>query len=215
MNASAACIFVGGIALLIALIGGKGIEGERIKIPPLGPVTRLLAFLLGLFLTSTGIVTSRSEFITYLLQRVGSRTPTIGESDISIPQHLMNVNIPAQDNQGVAIVVPYSGTYVFRYRGAESVFWNGINWDTVVVGYLGSSVLWADDSNLNHEAAMFEMGNYGYNTKESAIDATNGQEARVSLNEGDDITLVAGDLKFAYSDNVGDIELEILFVSND
>ena len=86
-----------------------------------------------------------------------------------------------------------------------------MSWITKVYAFQGPKLQWLTNS-LDDKLAIFIMGDYGFSTSAPAVDATKDKLATVKLNGGDSITLVVDDDKRYYSDNTGEIILDIFFV---
>jgi len=148
-----------------------------------------------------------------------STIPTITQTNTpqptnQVPQFVGAIYIPSDTNAGITYTVPQKGTYIFQYSAPSSAFWNGESWATGVLAFRGFVPNWHDSINLNNDAALFRMGNYGYPTKQIAIDAVRGQRSMVSLKAGEVITLIVGDGKPWYEDNTGEIILDVYVLSS-
>jgi len=144
-----------------------------------------------------------------------TKTPLVTETPVIVsaatPQLLETLIIPSNSDNGVVYFIRKSGAYTFEYSPNTSAFWNGANWANQLVVFKGNTPEWANSYNLNYDTALFALGSSGYESKELAIDGTRNQKGVAFLNAGDFITLIVGDERYTYSDNIGDITIDIIF----
>jgi hypothetical protein len=138
--------------------------------------------------------------------------PQNANTDGPSPQFINTVTIPSDTNAGNVYTAPQTGTYIFQYSDSASAFWNGRRWATTVAAFQGVVPLWANSYDLDEASALFIMGKSEYSSSQSAIDSTKGKRAIARLNAGESITLLVGDGKTDYSDNSGNIALDIFLV---
>ena len=101
---------------------------------------------------------------------------------------------------------------MFQFSDPPSAFWNGINWGTEVLAFRGPIPKWYNSISLDIGASLFKIGGHGYTTKQAALNSTEGKRGVVSLKAGEVVTLIVGDGKPWYNDNIGEIDLDIYIV---
>lgn len=123
------------------------------------------------------------------------------------PEYLGTLSLAGDNDKGQFFTAPKNGDYTFQYVDSSYSAGNG-KWCNVAVAFAGENVLWKDDG-LDFNASLFAMGGCG-DTMEEVVGGARGQEAKLSLEVGETITLVVGDSKSYYYDNRGSVMLDVL-----
>ncbi len=141
-------------------------------------------------------------------------TPT-PSSARSVRRYLTQISVPGNSSDGVQLVAEQSGTYEFRYAGgAYSTNSTDLPpWRTAVFAYIGS-VQWEPDTGnlqkLNESVMAFRVADGGtFWDQQSAINSAIGRYNTIYLRAGQILRLVAVDHLNYYSDNPGQVALDV------
>jgi outer membrane protein assembly factor BamD (BamD/ComL family) len=142
-----------------------------------------------------------------------SETATLTPSDV----YVTRIEIPSNTNLGIQYQIPNTGFYKFRYiDSAYSAYDFNSSflyiWNTKVHCYRGKSPFWSNGG-LSEASLLFTIGSYEYSTRDSAIKATRGADERVYLIKDEWITFIVADGQNDYSDNSGEIILDVYYLS--
>lgn len=134
------------------------------------------------------------------------------------PVSIGTVTVLGNSSEGTRFNVTQTGTYTFRYiSGSYSTYPSnktppaGVKtWLTAIRVFKNRPIAWNGDA--ISEQSDYRIADYGYFSSASeAESAAQGHSLTVSLLNGDYLILVGVDGKQYYSDNLGEIVLEVLY----
>jgi hypothetical protein len=133
------------------------------------------------------------------------------------PKFLERITVYSISRNGFRYTVKEAGTYYFQYVVGAFAAWplaqgtpEEPRWSTEVVAFNGITALFNGQA-METDKALFRIGARGYTSQEAAEKDSVGVKAYVSLQAGEEITLVVLDGRTDYDDNSGNITLDIYF----
>jgi len=168
--------------------------------------------------SSTTVITSTSESgITAVVTIVN--TPVMPEIvPTPIPSTIGTIVVPGSSNLGVKFASTASGFYTFRYvSGSYSTYPAGNtpsdikSWLTAIRIFKNRDVEWNGIAISDFPDVNLSDFNFNFTAAEAEAKAK-GSSTTIQLQEGDYLILVGVDGKPDYSDNPGEVVLEVLYV---
>ncbi len=121
--------------------------------------------------------------------------------------------IPANSNQGITFAIPESGVYNFQYSDSVANIQgntdpNSGGWYTSVNCFRGDTAIW--DEATKNKIFYFGVGSYKiYNSRDEAIKESIGGKASENFIAGENVTCVLADGYDKFSDNNGEVILDV------
>jgi hypothetical protein len=202
-------IIAGACTIIAAVITVVFWPGEK-RVPEINPVEPTLV---------ATIIAERPTTSVEVLDTTVRPTETLKPEPIKEPIPLTQLHIPGYSSRGIEYDVRESGRYLFRYvSGAYST--NDPNrketWLTTILIYRNTGVQWAEDGRIKDELAFLKLAEHYYfpSQEEAATIATAnamGDTLEADLTSGDRLALVAVDGHSYYTDNLGEIVIDVFF----
>jgi tetratricopeptide (TPR) repeat protein len=131
---------------------------------------------------------------------------------------IATITVPGKIYLGAKYQVPVSGYFTFQYVDSAYTAYDLYSynspelriWDTMVQCYKGEEPQWSGIS-LDASKALFTLGSMDFSTKEIAIESTSGVYKKIRLEKGEWLTCVVADGKWDYSDNSGEVILDVYY----
>lgn len=168
--------------------------------------------------SSTLVVTTISPSET--LQNPSLTPSSASESSPTVRRYLTRVSVPGNSSDGTRIIAEQTGTYEIRYvSGAYST--NASDeppWRTAIFAYI-ENIQWVPDVNnlqklSETQGLVFRVADQGsFWSAQAAENAAANRWNRVTLREGQILILVTVDHLGFYSDNIGEVILDI-YITN-
>jgi len=195
----------------------------RVKVAIIGGIFLVVAAICAGFFQIINTLVEQGIIIGPIVQ-VGNpneptQTPNALTIELSTPalRSIGTLIVPANSNEGIKFTAPESGQYIFKYSAGaystyplESIPGGTPTWLTAVRIFKNRPVEWNGDAISN--SPDISAVDFGYSSSSSEAEAkVQGQEAVVSLMQGDYLILVGVDGRPYYSDNPGEVIFEVLF----
>ncbi len=202
---------------------GKIDQPLRTQEPPPTQIVIVVTATPPLYAAQPTATVSQPEAATAKPAAIPSSPPRVQPITPQVPQpvSLGTIRIPGNSNQGIQIRIDQSGYYMFRYvSGAYSTY--PLNqspsgtktWLTAVLIFKGPRALWEGES-VKGDSSFARVADTAYwSSAQEAENASRGMITRASLNKGDVLTLIAVDGQSYYSDNPGEVTLELLILGD-